>query len=187
MTRLVLMGHSARAVLLLGCLTLGASVALAADQSKTQDKIQEMIEGLSVGIGSEDLTSIYEAISEVPDASTRQDLRAALHAKLDELFDPTRRSSEVIAGDESVVTPPLPEGDEPFRKALEMQATRVRLQSQIETLELGPQASTDTIRLRDDLVAEISQLSNPDLRNELLQLLEERERTADTGVTSTVN
>ena len=143
-------------------------------------QIREAIEGLSELLGPDDLIGIYEAISEVPDSSIRQELKAALHAKLDALFEP-----KLQPADRASVLNPGPQtstsAEEPQAfSMLETELKWLELQAQIEALPLGPEATVETLRYRDQVVAEISRLSDPQLRYELLELLAQRERNTQT-------
>ena len=180
-----LMCRQAGRIFLLVCLLLPfkTSLVLAADPTQ----ITEMIAELSEALGPEDLTVIYEAISEVQEPSIRQELKAALYAKLDALFEPRFQPTDtVIVPGEKPALAANAEEDQ-FLNALNMETKRTRLRAQIEALQLGPEATADTLRFRDGLFAEISQLSDPSARDELLRLLEERERSADDVATGTVN
>ena len=180
-----LVRRQAGGAFLLVCLllTVKTSLVLAADTTQ----ITEMIAGLSEALGPEDLAVIYEAVSEVQEPSIRQELKAVLHAKLDALFEPRLQPTDtVVVPDEKPALSANVEEDQ-FLNVLNRQTTQTRLRAQIEALQLGPEATADTLRFRDGLFIEISQLSDPVARDELLRLLEERERSMANAAAITAN
>ena len=185
MVKLRLMRRQASRVCVLACLawSLGIPPVGAADSAR----VREMIAELSDATGAGDLAAIYKAISEIPQESDRLELKQALYAKLDALFEPGPQPREDAAAIDQQPAPSLTEADQASLNALDMEAARRRFRWQIEMLPLGPEATADTLRRRDRVVAEISQLSDPHIRDELLQLLEERERAADTSAAETLN
>jgi len=176
-------------LVLLACLTLSAGTApvFAADVSQ----VRETIAQLSATMSGDELAAIYQAIGELPKAD-QEELRQALHAKLDELFDPEHHPAEPPVGpvaaqaDETPTAAPAETGDEFFAE-LNRRTAATRLRLRIEELQLGQNATADALRQRDDLVIEISQLADPMTRDELLQHLADREQAADQAIQPTVD
>jgi len=91
---------------------------------------------LSEALGPEDLTVIYEAVSEVQEPSIRQELKAALYAKLDALFESRLQPTDaVVVPDEKAIAANAEEDE--FLKALNTETQRTRLRAQIEALQWG--------------------------------------------------
>ncbi len=53
------------------------------------------------------------------------------------------------------------------------------LQDRIETLNLGPAATVEDLRTRDQIVTDLAGLDDPVVREQLLRQLEQREHEAD--------
>lgn len=141
--------------------------------AKDSAEISRMIGGLSGNLSIDNLKSIYNEIGNLQDASAQSELKQELHQKLDEIFgvnsaiQDTEASTEETASDAEVAE---------YINTFENERKYTAIKLQIKALELGPEANAETMRWRDDLVFQINNLPDPDKREELLRLLEEKEQ-----------
>jgi len=138
--------------------------------AKDSAEISGMISGLFANLSIDYLTSIYNEIRNISDASAKSELKQELHQKLDEIFGVASIAQDADAL--NVESKPSTESLE----ALSSETKYMAIKLQIEALQLGPGASTEIIRSRDELAAEINNIADPDKREELLQLLETKEQ-----------
>lgn len=170
----------ARHVIHIGCvvgaltLWLGMGSAVAADPTE----IRERITGLSDSLDAVELATIYQAIQQVDAPALRTDLKETLHARLDEVFEPLPNPSSHAVGAVGGLANPFGETEE----RLGSEEDHTFMWAQIDTLRLGPDATADDLRRRDELLARIVQIPDPQVRYALLDRLEERERASATTI-----
>jgi len=132
---------------------------------------EEEIERAIAQLSSYDLDRvswIQNAISQqVPERQSQ--LRKSLDAKINNFFKFKNNSFEAVSSQtESAATQPQ-ESPSPEE-----------LKNKIDSLNLGPKATVEDIRQRDELLALIVNIADPDIRYELLQYLEKKENTGST-------
>ena len=167
-SRLRTLGRSGRVVWRWGVLVLCSFPMLAvglatpaAAQEPSAGAIEASIQSLREPIDHEQVSEIFVGLARLDDANERDRLQAMFDQRMQALMELPSRSMEQAAVDGVS----FPSHDE--------------LAFRIETLALGPQATVEDLRARDQLVAEIAAIVDPVRREELLAKLEERERSAN--------
>lgn len=122
--------------------------------------IEALIQHVQSPLETEKVSDITFAIQELDDEEAQARLEQVLNERLTQLGGaplPSRMS-----------TPP----------ALEPESATGDLQTRIEMLNLGPSATVEDLRVRDQVVADIAGLNDPVQREQLLQQLQQHEQDA---------
>jgi hypothetical protein len=128
----------------------------------TVDAIEDTINGLSHPVTDAQLMAVLTAIGKLRDEKEQERLRQALTDRGHALSQ-----AAATAGPEPTLNPES--SDSEFR-------------AKISALQLGPQATVEDLRARDEVVSAIVGVSDPTRREALLKELETRERQAETLV-----
>jgi len=124
--------------------------------------VEAAIRGLHEPIDPEQLSPIVSHLARIEDPHEQQRLQQLLDdqiahfANLPETSGDMRQEPDVLTGID-------PE----------------RLRLEIELLQLGPRATVDDLRKRDEVLSSIAGIPDPDVRYELLRILEDHERLAE--------
>ncbi len=135
------------------------------------EALEIAIRQLKEPVDQELLGKIFSSLARVENSSEQQ--------RLQRLFD--ERMQELMKIPEQPVDRPqsagIPAGTS--AKPPKQEITDEELRMRIETLTLGPKATVDELRARDELVAAIANVRDPVVRDTLLGRLEEREREGE--------
>lgn len=143
-------------------------------KAEESDKISKLIGSLSENLNINYLTDIYGKIGNLSDPSAKLRFKEELHKKLDDIFESpsnVQKLESLDKEDDSSNTPA--ENLEAFNSETKYNALKL----QIDALQSGPDVSSEIIRSRNDLIAEINNISDPNRRAELLRLMKEKETT----------
>ena len=145
-----------------------------ANPPATPAELEAAIRGLSEPVDQEEVGKIFFDLGRLENPAEQQRLQQLLDERTRALmrFPPP---SEQPANGTSQHSP----GPGPA-------VTEEELQMRLEMLNLGPQATADDLRVRDELVSAIAGVADPVRREQLLHRLEEREREAETAVSTPV-
>ena len=128
-------------------------------------EIEQAIAALSDSGANEQVDQILTSIMSLQDMDEQMRLQMLFNQRLD-----------ALSGMAQVA--PAPEFTPPQAAQLSYEETLARIQM----LNLGPEASADDLRARDELVYSIVAIEDPMKRHELLLQLEEKERQSDTAI-----
>ena len=140
--------------------TTGPSMSTPVDP----EEVEAAIKQLSQPINQEQVNQIFLDLVRLEDFSERDRLQKMLDGRMQELMK---------------FPPPPPDQSFPKAVAVADDPSHDELLVRIETLHLGPDATADDLRARDQLVSKIAGIHDPIMREELLARLEEREREAE--------
>ena len=135
--------------------------------------IEAAIHALKPPIESERLTQILDGLSGLTDSAEQQRLQQLLDAQMQEVME--------VAPPEGVIAPPSTATDSSVPPPAQLLSDD-EIGLRIQTLKLGPEATADDLRARDEVVTAIVALRDPVKRDRFFQLLEERERQTQTAV-----
>ena len=152
----------------------GASLLSQAEDSTTPpmspQEVESAIHELHPPLDQEQLSKLLFEVGRLQDPQEQTRLQGLLDD----------RTRELLTAQEATSEPPppaaLPADTQP---GLSLDLTEEDLRVRIETLMLGPTATADDIRARDELVTAIAGVADPIKRDELLKRLEEREHQAE--------
>lgn len=133
-------------------------------------ELETVIDGLNQPVDQEQLSKIFFELGRLEDPNEQARLQQLLDARMQELFQTEQNLSVPDAG--AMMTFPS--------DGVSAEPSVDELRMRMHTLTLGPAATAEDLRVRDDLVAAIAGLADPITRDELLHELEERERQAET-------
>ena len=134
-------------------------------------EVEAAINSLSQPIDNEQLSRIFQDLPQVADPKERERLQQLLDAKMQTTLEEPAARQEPLPDMAKIAAPSM----EPPSPAAQ-QALRQR----IDALTLGPSATTENLRQRDDVVSAIIGIQDPMTREELLHRLAEREAAAAT-------
>ncbi len=142
------------------------------ESAMSSQDIEMAIHALAQPIDQERLRQIFSQLGQIADPQEQGRLRELLDHRMQELPMDQERAAE---------SPPAisTEPQANFNDEITPDRIEEDLRMRIETLMVGPTATTDDIRARDELVATIADFPDPIKRDELLKRLEERERQAE--------
>ena len=149
----------------------GASLQAAAEDVRSSSDIETAIQDLQEPIDYEQVNAISLHLMRIESAEERARLEALLDQRLRALMHIAEPSDalEAPASEEHVAAGP-------------QGPTLEELKVRIATLTLGPDATVDDLRARDELVASIAAIRDPIQREELLKELEETEHILQADV-----
>lgn len=150
---------------------------LALDTRADPGELEAAIRQLNEPMDQEQFSELILALASLEDPNEMERLQRLLDERIARLSKPPTERTATPAGEQGAAS------QEAVEQAVEVDLLRL----EIATLRLGPDATVDDLRKRDEVVVTIAGISDPDVRYELLQLLEDRERSADTVATETVN
>lgn len=150
-----------------------AAVDAAAPEAQ---EIEQAIAGLTAAdTASNRPFELADRIARLNDPAAQERLQGLLNERMGALFsDQAQEAPPETVGEPS--TPVIPPE---AQLGAEVMLSSGDIASAIEQLLLGPTATADDLRLRDDVVGRIAQVQNPDERQALLDRLAERERLAE--------
>lgn len=134
------------------------------------EEIETAIQALDDPMDQERMSWLFNAIAQQPDEQVRQSLFTKLDARTSHLFETSIELPPVPPGGPEPVIPP-----ELLEQAQQVGQVEM-LRGEIESLRLGADATVEDLRKRDEVVAKIAQIADPDTRYELLELLNTHER-----------
>lgn len=130
-------------------------------------EIEAAIRELSGPNDQERLSKIVFELGGLDDPSEQQRLQKLLNERMQALMELSIPSGEAT-GSGNLSPSQFGRGSEAYHEELIMM--------RFETLNLGPDATADDLRARDQLISEIAGIRDPVMQRELLTKLEERER-----------
>lgn len=134
-------------------------------------EIEAAIDALSAPVDPEALNKIFVDLGFVEDPAEQQRLQEQLDQRIQALMEPESvPAGDLAIGSEATEATPVP------------QMTDEELRVRIQAIRLGRDASAQDLRDRDEVFAAIIAIEDPVKRDEFLQLLEARERDAETVV-----
>lgn len=126
-------------------------------------EMEQEIKGIKAQISAEDIAWMRYVIARLP-ASDKDRLNELLNNQLNTLSETAKNKTA----------------------SLDNTADNVEaLRMTIDSLSLGPQATIEDLRKRDEIVGSISGIKDPDLRYELLERLENKERLSASSIKQT--
>lgn len=181
------MYHVARrmGVILVCCgLVFGLRPRASAEESSTPPQtqttltapadIEAAIRALTPPIESERLTQILDGIAGLTDTVEQQQLQELLDARMQQVMEAAPPAGVIAPSPSMIGSGALPAAAQPLSDE--------EMSLRIQSLKLGPEATADDLRARDDLVTAVIAVSDPLKRDRFFQQLEERERQAQTAV-----
>lgn len=138
-------------------------------------EIEDMIESLEDPMDTEQMSHLFNAIARQEDNTTRGQLFQKLDARTTALLQHAAGRLAVPAEQAEAELPSETAGWPQSQEAMDPDMLRF----EIETLHIGPQATVEDLRRRDEVVGKIARVSDPNQRYTLLGLLEARERSAE--------
>lgn len=159
------------------CMTWGVIAGNAAERLSrpapppSTSEIEDAIHALREPFDYGQLNKVSFDLARIEDATERERLQKILDERVRELMkipevpEPAKDVKDLLGGAE----------------AANDVALQTELPAQIDMLHLGPQATADELRARDELVLKIAQVRDPVKRDELLERLENREHDALIG------
>ncbi len=130
-------------------------------------EIEQAIAALSDPGANEQVDQILTSILSLQDMDEQMRLQMLFNERLQAISGSTEAAPEA-APEVGLVPPP--------------QLSYEEILVRIQMLNLGPEASADDLRARDELVYSIVAIEDPMKRHELLLQLEEKERQSDTAI-----
>ena len=164
--------RKSRILIILSSLFLWCATGWGAEGPQSSAAVEATIRGLSRSATPEDLTRIVGVLARLEDATEQERLQQLLNERITQLFGP------------AVVEPPADLGETatPVSPAEPMLGVDPEiLRFEIQALRFGPEATADDLRRKDEVVAKIAGIQDPNVRYEALAWLEEQERVAGTS------
>jgi len=130
--------------------------------------IEAAIRTLSIPLDSEQLNRITLALVQLEDPQEQERLQRLLDERMNAFFPtPTASNAELIE-----------QQPNPSEEERNQSGDAELLKFEIATLRLGPDATAEDLRRRDEVVRSIARTQDPQVRYDLLELLAEQERAA---------
>ena len=156
--------------------TAGASLGSPVDPRD----IEAAINTLREPIDQEQMNKIFLDLARLEDFKERDRLQEMLDERMQEILRPS-----ALPAAQSTIPESLPQvRSGPKAVAVSEEPSHSELLVRIDTLNLGPDATVDDLRARDQLVSAIAGIRDPVMRDELLTRLEERERQSQESAQS---
>ena len=135
--------------------------------------IETAIQRLDEPIDQEQLNKIFLDLARLEDATERDRLQRMLDERMQGLMKFPMPSTAQSTADRK---PDPNMRAHPKAVTMPNDPSHYELLVRIDTLNLGPDATADDLRARDQLVSQIAGIRDPIMRDELLAKLEEKER-----------
>ena len=164
-------------------LVMGSSIVCAAAETADEPppspaELEATIRDLKHPIDHEQLTKLFFDLGRVTDLAEQQRLQQLLDGRMRELITPPPTPPEETASSVKEGSPAGESGQAVFGS----ESPHDEFQQRLKALNLGPDASADDLRKRDELVSAIIGIRDPARRERYLLQLEQLERNAETAV-----
>lgn len=143
------------------------------------EEIETAIQRLSEPIDQEQMNKIFFDLARLENAGERSRLQEMLEKRMQGLMEIPAPSTSQSSIDDAASPKKTHSTSTPRAVAVDHDPSQNELLVRIDTLNLGPDATADDLRVRDRLVSKIAGIRDPIMRDELLTKLEERERQAE--------
>jgi len=140
--------------------------------SLTSAELEQAITALKPPFDQQQLSGLFSVLNQIADPQEQARLQRLLDAKVRTMLE----TLKPVPGTPGSVQP-LSEAPEDLRRLQD--ADKDDLRRRIDTLNFGPTATAEDLRLRDQIVATIAGIQDPILREQFLHQLEERERQGE--------
>lgn len=163
------------ALMVMGIPVMCAAAETADEPPPSPAQLEATIRDLKHPIDHERLTRLFVDLGRVADPAEQQRLQQLLDERMRELITPPPTSPE-----EAASSPPEEKPHEPATFGSE--SADDEFQQRLKALHLGPDATADDLRQRDELISAIIGIRDPARRERYLLELEQLERNAETAV-----